>query len=81
MKVIMRIPKKTPPPGRTVHGRPIDHRQALLAPAVRPPMHSDGAAKSWVDPATDKTYDVIRQIATALKLDLTKKGKKKKKKK
>ena len=33
------------------------------------------------DPATDKTYDVIRQIASALKLDLTKKGKKKKKKK
>ncbi len=33
------------------------------------------------DPATDKTYDVIRQIASALNLDLTKKGKKKKKKK
>jgi phosphonate transport system substrate-binding protein len=33
------------------------------------------------DPATDKTYDVIRQIASALKLDLTKKGEKKKKKK
>jgi phosphonate transport system substrate-binding protein len=33
------------------------------------------------DPATDKTYDVIRQIASALKLDLTQKGKKKKKKK
>jgi phosphonate transport system substrate-binding protein len=32
------------------------------------------------DPATDKTYDVIRQIASALKLDLTQKGKKKKKK-
>ncbi len=31
------------------------------------------------DPATDKTYDVIRQIASALKLDLTQKGKKKKK--
>ena len=33
------------------------------------------------DPATDQTYDVIRHIASALKLDLTKKGKKKKKKK
>jgi hypothetical protein len=33
------------------------------------------------DPATDQTYDVIRQIASALKLDLTKKGGKKKKKK
>ena len=32
------------------------------------------------DPATDKTYDVIRQIASALNLDLTAKGKKKKKK-
>lgn len=32
------------------------------------------------DPATDQTYDVIRQIASALKLDLTQKGKKKKKK-
>jgi phosphonate transport system substrate-binding protein len=32
------------------------------------------------DPATDKTYDVIRKIASALKLDLTQKGKKKKKK-
>jgi phosphonate transport system substrate-binding protein len=31
------------------------------------------------DPATDQTYDVIRQIASALKLDLTQKGKKKKK--
>lgn len=33
------------------------------------------------DPATDKTYDVIRKIASALNLDLTKKGEKKKKKK